>query len=684
MDEKQVKKVIVVFKTHLDIGFTASAAEVLKNYHARFIPAAIDLAERVNADGKKRFVWTVGSYLIKHYFDHANEAECARLARAIERGDVAWHGLAYTTHTELMDGALMRYGLSISQALDARFHRETIAAKMTDVPGHTVALVPYLAKTGIEYLHIGVNNSSRMPEVPKFFRWKYGEDEIVVHYEDGYGKETVLPNGVALAFCHAQDNAGPPAPEFLEEAYRELVQRYPNADIGAGTLDDFAREVRSVRDSFPVVTQEIGDTWIHGVATDPLKVSQYLRLLKLGEAWVKYGALDPNSPAYGDIMEQLLLVAEHTWGMDTKKYLFDFANWTKADFQAARKRDKTDYTFFSPRNAHILAALKDELRAYRGENEVSSYSVFEASHAEQRAYIDKALEALPEELAQQAKEEFAFAMPEIPQGALRHANEPFDIGAWRVTVGANGALCHIANAALNVDMKANLGLFAYETFDGKTAMDCFFDYGRDLKQNFHWAECDFSKPGLRYETSIRRNAGFALPARIVQSGSTLYIRLRPAQELCEAYGCPRQLLVTHEFGDTIKTTLYWAGKDAIRSPEAIWFGMTLEVSDPRRWRVVKLGLPVSPFEVVTGGNRKLHCAKKLVYDVADCRAMIEAFDAPLLSVGGRHLYDVDDAYGDMTDGLWYLLYNNRWGTNFKQWFEEDMRFAFETKIEGVL
>ncbi len=225
MDEKQVKKVIVVFKTHLDIGFTAFAAEVLKNYRERFIPAAIDLAESVNAGGKKRFVWTVGSYLIKHYFDHANGAQSAKLARALERGDVAWHGLACTAHTELMDAALMRYDLSISQAFDARFRKKTMAAKMTDVPGHTVALVPYLAKAGIEYLHIGVNNSSRVPEVPELFRWKYGEDEIVVHYADGYGKETVLPSGVALAFCHAPDNAGPPAPEFLEKAYRALEAR---------------------------------------------------------------------------------------------------------------------------------------------------------------------------------------------------------------------------------------------------------------------------------------------------------------------------------------------------------------------------------------------------------------------------------------------------------------------------
>ena len=61
MDNTQVKRVIVVCKTHLDIGFTDFAQAVLDNYVHSFIPGAMALAEEVNTPEKKRFVWTVGS-----------------------------------------------------------------------------------------------------------------------------------------------------------------------------------------------------------------------------------------------------------------------------------------------------------------------------------------------------------------------------------------------------------------------------------------------------------------------------------------------------------------------------------------------------------------------------------------------------------------------------------------------
>lgn len=683
MDNREIKRVVIIFKTHLDIGYTALAADILKKYREEFIPGAIELAGKVNQGGKKRFVWTVGSYLIKHALERGDDAQRQSLEEAIRRGDVRWHGLACTTHTELMDEALFRYDLSLSKALDARFGVNTVAAKMTDVPGHTVAMVPLLREAGIEYLHIGVNGGSRVPEVPELFRWRYGMDEVVVHYASGYGAPSVLPNGVALEFCHSLDNAGPPSVEALDAEYRALAARYPNAVIEAGTLDDFARAAREVSETLPIITQEIGDTWIHGVATDPTKVSSFMRLLELRAKWEESGALEPGSPAYDTFMKPLLLVAEHTWGMDVKKYLFDFTNWTKADFQAARKRDRTGYLLFSPRNAHIFTALHDELREYRGENEVSSYSIFEASHAEQRAYIDEAVAALPEALADDAKSALAFDMPDIPKGIPCRFNEPIEINGWQATVGEHGELTHLNNESLGVNMDASFGLFAYETFDGKAVSDCFFEYGRDLKANFHWAECDFGKPGLRYEQSLGRNISFAPPDVIVKAGDKLYISLRPEASLCELYGCPRKLLVMHQFGETIKTTLYWKEKDAIRSPEAIFFGMTLGVADPNGWLIEKLGKPVSPYQVVRGGNRKLHCAKRLIYRGADCEAFVCARDMPLLSMAGRHLYDADDTYGCVSDGFWYLLYNNRWGTNFKQWFEDDFRAEFETRVRRI-
>ena len=33
-----------------------------------------------------------------------------RMEKAIERGFIAWHGLPFTTHTELMDPGLFEYG----------------------------------------------------------------------------------------------------------------------------------------------------------------------------------------------------------------------------------------------------------------------------------------------------------------------------------------------------------------------------------------------------------------------------------------------------------------------------------------------------------------------------------------------------------------------------------------------
>ena len=307
------KKVIVVFKTHLDIGFTGLAQQVLDKYCLDFIPSAVELAFRVNTPQYKKFVWTVGSYLIRYYFAHADAAGCSRLEQAIRLGYVRWHGLACTTHTELMDRRLLDYDLSISHMLDQKFGIHTIAAKMTDVPGHTMALVPALCDAGIEFLHIGVNDSSRIPSVPGLFRWRAGEQEIVVNYSASYGESTFLENGTVLEFYHAHDNSAPPSPEELDTLYRDLAQKYPHAHIEAGTMDEFAADIRQIRENLPIVESEIGDTWIHGIATDPLKVSQFRRLMLLKEKWITYGLLTPDMPAYHSFMENLLLICEHTW-----------------------------------------------------------------------------------------------------------------------------------------------------------------------------------------------------------------------------------------------------------------------------------------------------------------------------------------------------------------------------------
>src|SRR6185312_5086087 len=129
------------------------------------------------------------------YLAQAAPADQARMERAITDGDVAWHGLPFTTHSELMDPSLFRYGLSIAQRLDRRFGKRTIAAKMTDVPGHTRGIVPLLAQAGIAFLHIGVNAASTPPDVPPVFVWRdpSGADVMVMYHKGSYGDTMVVP-----------------------------------------------------------------------------------------------------------------------------------------------------------------------------------------------------------------------------------------------------------------------------------------------------------------------------------------------------------------------------------------------------------------------------------------------------------------------------------------------------------
>ena len=138
------KEVLVIFKTHLDIGFTDYAKVVKDKYINQFIPNAIRVGYELK-DTDTPFVWTTGSWLI---WEALKQDSSGSVAKAIEDGIICWHGLPCTTHTELMDSKMFEYGLSLSQKLDERFNKHTIAAKMTDVPGHTIAMIPYLKKGG--------------------------------------------------------------------------------------------------------------------------------------------------------------------------------------------------------------------------------------------------------------------------------------------------------------------------------------------------------------------------------------------------------------------------------------------------------------------------------------------------------------------------------------------------------
>ncbi|MBQ2614608.1 MAG: DUF5054 domain-containing protein [Clostridia bacterium] len=312
------KEVLIIFKTHLDIGFTDFSQTVMDNYLNVFIPNAIRVGNALK-NTKTPFIWTVGSWLVWEALKRDTDGS---VEQAIKDGIITWHGLPFTTHTELMNKELFAYGLSLSMRLDARFGRNTIGAKMTDVPGHTIGMVPMLRENGVEFLHIGVNPATPNPKVPPVFRWKADDSEIVVMYEDGYGKNMEFEDFV-VCFGHTNDNMGPQSAEEILEFYRSMEEKYPDCEIKAATLNDVAQRVRNLKD-LPVVDQEIGDTWIHGAGTDPKKVGMYRELLR---------HIEENGVEDLDLADNLLLVPEHTWGKNLMLYFKNIEDWFYQDFQ---------------------------------------------------------------------------------------------------------------------------------------------------------------------------------------------------------------------------------------------------------------------------------------------------------------------------------------------------------------
>jgi len=685
----QPHTVHVVFKTHLDLGFTDTAAAVTDRYVHTYLPRAIALAtELERRGGEARFVWTTGSWLIHEAFRLGSTEECARLDQAIRAGHVTWHGLPLTTHTELMDAGLVEHALAIGRRLDARFGRRTTAAKMTDVPGHTVGLVPFLARGGIEFLHIGVNGASAVPDVPEFFVWRAPDgSDVVVNYAHSYGANgfgvAVVPgSGAALHLAHTGDNFGPPSADDVEQLFEDLQREYPEARIVASTLDAFGAAAVAARGELPVLTDEIGDSWIHGVASDPVQTARLRALLRLRTRWIAEGSLVPGTPECDAFSDGLLLVPEHTWGKDLKAWLPDYADYAKADFQRARAADAVDPAR-NPGGTALLSWAYEE----HDPGELT-FSGFEASWAEQRGHIDRALAALTPARRAEAEAAIAQTSPgdaggRVPVGVAVAPDVEHAAGTYRVRFGTDGSLTSLVDAGGTewAGWQHPLAAYRYQTFDERDEARWVQEYCRDLDEHAFWAVPDQTKPGLAI---AHTQPATTFTPRVVsvqraddEAGSVFTLQLELPSAACDDWGGPRDIRLAYAFPagpGPISITLDLRDKDASRLPEAGWLGFR-PLPAPGDWRLTKLGTQIDPQAVVLRGNRSMHAVTEVRRSGGSAIAL-RPIDAPLVAVGSPALLRFDGTVPDPDDGFHVNLHNNVWGTNFTMWFDDDLRFRF--------
>jgi len=127
----------------------------------------------------------------------------------------------------------------------------------------------------------------------------------------------------------------------------------------------------------------------------------------------------------------------------------------------------------------------------------------------------------------------------------------------------------------------------------------------------------------------------------------------------------------------IHLNFFWFGKAATRLPEALRLAFRPFVSSPQGWTMDKYGEEISPFDVVSSGNRQMH-AVGTGFRFRDKKGMfaVETIDAPLIALGEKSPLSFSRSQPDLSQGIHCGLFNNAWGTNYVQWYGEDMRFRF--------
>lgn len=657
--DADVKRVLVIFKCHFDAGFIDTQAAVVHRYFTEYFPKAMDLAEELRQSGDHRYVWTTGSWLLYEYLEQASPAERARMEKAIDDGDIAWHALPFSWQTELLSASMIAGGIGLSQTLDRRFGRKTTGAKMTDVPGHTRGLVAPLVANGVKFLHIGVNDASTPPVVPAMFRWKApGGSEIPVLYHHGYGGVTRVPGSdLAVAIVVRDDNSGPHTPKEVRDTYASLHTQFPNAQITATNLSDIANAVEPHRESLPVITGEIGDTWIHGVASDPLKLARYREVARLRETWLTQKQFAVGDATDVALLRHLLLEIEHTWGTDTKTWL-DFDNYVPND----------------------LGKMLD----------TKNYKVVEFSWQEKRQNLFDGIATLPEPLRKEsetAARGLAATPPRLTNAKEHDASKEIETPHFVIGIDPHtGAIRRLQDRKLKREWASEnnpLALFSYQTLSQEDYSHFFASY---VISDEDWAKKDFGKPnierfGARSQEWLPSLKGLYTTEDELGHRLIVHLEINDPEAWKSGRACFPQTMYTELFLPKAEPAVHldfsWFRKPATRLPEALWLSFHPLAPDPRGWTLDKSGGSVSPLDVVQSGNRHLHAvAKGFSYADSQGRLSVETLDAPLVSMGTKSPLFFSNVQPDLASGVHCNLFNNAWGTNYIMWFGEDMRFRF--------
>ena len=710
-----LEEIVLVYKSHFDIGYTHLASETVKHYRTGMIDGALKVVDDNRAlPPEEQFVWTVPGWPMKKIMEDWTGQTPERLARiraAFQAGRFTAHALPFSMQTEMMEPE----GMVRSMGFASRLAREAgrplpTGAKMTDVPEHSRLLPTLLKNAGVHFLHLGCNPASAVPRVPFLFWWE-GPDgsRLLTLYTADYGGGLFPPANwpykTWMAMIMAGDNQPAPSPATVQTHLRQIKERFPGIRVRLGTLGDFGdRMIQEDLSGLPVVREDMPDTWIHGPMCNPdgvmltrhavpaLFAAESLNTLLAG-----WGVKRPSpAQAIADGYENSVLYYEHTWG-GAMYWIGQYAravngigqvgNWFYGErFQTALGNGKYDRLMASWEEKTDFARNADRLA---GEALNSSLQALAAAVNRQgpRTVV---FNPLPWKRDAVVNGEWVRDIPAggyttVAAASVRSVSSDksaLENTAFKIAVDpVRGTLTSLVDKRSGrelVDPSAvhGFGQYLHERFSANEVAA----YGKAyIRGNADWGWVELGKPNLPPASEIPSRALTPSNCVVTTTASgevtTLEMLSTPAPGGVDYPVALRVILPREAPYVDLELTI---DKPADNWPEAGWICLPFKVDNPQ-FRVGRNGFIMDPAkDILAGANRYLYAVGTgvAVFSGEGRGVGVCGPDTPLVSLGKPGCWKFDLDYVPTQPAVYFNLFNNQWSTNYRFWNEGKWTYRF--------
>jgi hypothetical protein len=727
----EVSEVIVVFKTHFDIGYTDWADNVRYSYANQMVEGALEIIDQSKQmPAHQQFNWIVAGWPMREMLNNSKPDVKPRIEEALRKGNFTVHALPFTFETEACELESMVRSLSYS----SQINREAglplpIDAKQTDVPSHSWALPTILNNAGIKFLHIGCNPASPSPEVPLLFWWE-GPDGLrlmTMYFGPYYGTTPAPPDGwpykTWLAIIHTNDNTGAPSYEEFVNAIKEIENKNPGAKVRSGSMADFYNALMTENPDLPVIRGDMPDTWIHGYMSMPREVksarkiaTDIINLESLQTHLTLWGGQQDNTlvKLIQNAMEKIHLFNEHTFGLAMSHGHGGYWAYNN-DFEALRAQGFYDPIEFSwnEKALHIKNAEQIMMPAYSRKMKELAMSVnttggrivvYNPTPWERSGVVTvqtlgnmgKALRnTATGELIRFAQDKniIRFITGKIPpmgyvtfipveeeptgiagQLSVDDKNYTLENSFFKITLDpASGTIQSLTDKNSGKEMVAadsewKFGQYVTERYS-KTETDQYaHDYIKSA-DHWHWAYAELGRINLS-DDPYKRISGSEPDIRFTcdEISASAEIHFEPK----EKHGHKYTVIITL-YRNSPYVELIWSinGKPAEPWPEAGWITFPFNISQP----VFKLGRPgavVNPAtDFIKGTNMDYYflTTGMAVTEETGHGFGITSPDVPGISLDRPGLWKYTPGFVPQKPNVFFNLYNNQWSTNFTEWIE---------------